>query len=159
MTVTAPRRPAVAARRVGYLIAVLVNVALLIVVNVIPGWRELPFLTPDTAEVIGLVNMSLAVGVAVNLVYPTYDPPWLTSLGGLVTTGVGLAVLARLWQVFPFDFGDPPFRWATVVRVGLGVCVGLSIVALLVQAVSLARALLAASCGHAGGRGETRDNG
>jgi hypothetical protein len=52
-----------------------------------------PFLTSDTADVLGLLNFSLLLGIAVNLLYVVRDPRWLTALGDLVTTGVGLAVL------------------------------------------------------------------
>jgi hypothetical protein len=37
----------------------------------------LPFLTSAITHVLGLVNLSLAAGLAVNLVYLAYDPPWL----------------------------------------------------------------------------------
>jgi hypothetical protein len=86
------RRPRPAGRRVGYLIAVVVNAALLFVLNGQPGWQDVPFLTSATSQVLGLVNLSLAVGLAVNLVYLAYDPPWLKSLGDLLTAGIGLAV-------------------------------------------------------------------
>ena len=66
------RRSRPAGRRVGYLIAVVVNAALLFVLNGQPGWQEVPFLTSATSQVLGLVNLSLAVGLAVNLVtWPT----------------------------------------------------------------------------------------
>ena len=40
----------------------------------------MPFLTSDTAQVLMLVNLCLAAGIAANLVYLAYDPPWLKSL-------------------------------------------------------------------------------
>ena len=145
---TAPaRRPRPAGRRVSYLVAVVVNAALLFVLNGQPGWQALPFLTSATSQVLGLVNLSLAVGLAVNLVYLAYDPPWLKSLGDLLTAGIGLAVAIRLWQVFPFAFHGSWAWCATAVRVlliiGIAGC-GISIV---VQAVSLGR--LAVHSAHA----------
>jgi hypothetical protein len=38
------------------------------------------------------------------------------SLGELVTTGIGLAVLVRIWQVFPFDFAGWSVDWSWLVR-------------------------------------------
>ncbi len=138
-----------AGRRAGYLAAVVVNAALLFVLNAEPGWQALPFLTSATGQVLGLVNLSLAAGLAVNLVYLAYDPPWLKSLGDLLTAAIGLAVAIRLWQVFPFDFHGSWAWCATAVRVlliiGIAGC-GISIV---VQVTSLGRlAVRSAQRGH-----------
>jgi hypothetical protein len=105
------RRPRPTSRKAGYLVAVVVNAVLLFVLNGQPGWQALPFLTSTITQVLGLVNLPLAAGLAVNLVYLAYDPPWLKSLGDLLTAAIGLAVATRLWQVFPFAFqGAPPIR-------------------------------------------------
>src|SRR3954467_4855602 len=96
-------RPSVAARRFGYLVGAAVNALLLYLANVRPGWHVVPFLTEDFAQVLVWVNASLLAGVVTNLVYLAHDSRWLTSLGGLVTTGIGLAALVRILQVFPFD--------------------------------------------------------
>lgn len=65
MTVKAEaRRPQVGARRIGYAVAVLVNVALLYTINAWPGWEAVPFLTEDLRLVTGLVNASIVVNWA-----------------------------------------------------------------------------------------------
>jgi hypothetical protein len=64
-----------------------------------------PFLTPDTPQVLGLLNFSIVTGIVVNAAYLVYDARWFRALGDLATASIGLAVLARIWQVFPFDFG------------------------------------------------------
>jgi len=135
----AVRRPSAAARRVGYLVGIVFSAALLFVLNGHPGWQALPFLTSDTSQVIGLVNLSLAVGLAVNVVYLFYDPPWLKSAGDLVTAGIGLAVAIRIWQVFPFAFHSSSAWWSTAVRVLLVLAIVGAAIAIVVQAVSLAR--------------------
>ena len=123
--------------------------ALLIILNGSSGWQVIPFLASDTAQVLWLVNLCLAAGIAANLVYLAYDPPWLKSLGDLLTAGIGLAVAIRLWHVFPFAFHGSWAWCATAVRVlliiGIAGC-GISIV---VQAVSLGRlAVRSAQRGH-----------
>ena len=133
------RRPSAAARRAGYLAGIVIGAALLFVLNGQPGWQALPFLTSDTSEVIGLVNLSLAVGLAVNLVYVFYDPAWLKSLGDLVTAGIGLAVAIRVWQVFPFAFHGSAAWWSTAVHVLLILAIVGSAITVVVQALSLAR--------------------
>jgi len=136
---TAARRPSAAARRVGYLVGIVISAALLFILNGQPGWQALPFLTSDTSQVIGLVNLSLAVSLSVNVVYLFYDPPWLKSLGDLITAGIGLAVAIRVWQVFPFAFHGSAAWWSTVVHVLLILAIVGSAIAIVVQAVSLAR--------------------
>lgn len=138
MTVTAPRsRPSVAARRVGYVVSVLVNIALLYLVNGWPGWEAVPFLTLDTQQVIGLVNTSIVASLLTNVVYLFYDAPWLRSFGDLATTAIGLAALISIWNVFPFDFEASSFDWAVLVRIGLVVGILGSAIGIVVQLVSL----------------------
>jgi hypothetical protein len=134
-------RSAAAGRRFGYGVAVGLNVLLLLGVNVWPGWQAVPFLTEDTSLVIGLVNVSIAANLAVNLVYLFRDDSWLKALGDLLTLGIGLVALVRFWQVFPFDFGAATFDWALVVRVLLGLGVFGSVVGLLVACVRLGRSV------------------
>jgi hypothetical protein len=125
--------------RVGYLIGLGVNVALLYLVNVRPGWQAVPFLTGDMEQVIDLVNLSLAAGAVANGVYLMIHPAWLRALGGLVTTGIGLVALLRLLDVFPFDFGVSSVDWATAVRVVIVVGIVGSVIGIVVQAVTLVR--------------------
>ena len=49
-------RPAVAGRRAGYAVAIAVNLVLLYLVNVAPGWQAVPFLTESTTEVLNSHN-------------------------------------------------------------------------------------------------------
>jgi hypothetical protein len=137
LTDQARRRPA-GTRRAGYGIAIGLSVALLVVLNAWPGWQAIPFLTSATSQVLWLVNLSLAAGIAANVVYPAYDRPWVKSFGDLATTGIGLAAAIRIWQVFPFAL---PSGWAIVVRVLLVVAITGSCIALVAQLVSLARRL------------------
>ncbi|HUK72614.1 MAG TPA: hypothetical protein VLW50_28265 [Streptosporangiaceae bacterium] len=130
------RRPSAGARRAGYGLAIVFSTALLVILNGSPGWQAIPFLTSDTTQVLWLVNLCLAAGIAANLVYLAYDPPWLKSLGDLATTGIGLAAAIRIWQVFPFDLSS---GWSTAVRVLLIVAIAGSCIALVVQIVTLAR--------------------
>lgn len=144
MTVNAPvRRPSAAAPRVGYVIAAVIDVVILYLVNVWPGWAAVPVLTTDAGRVVGLLNVSLVVGAVVNLVYLAGDPPWRTALGGLLTTGIGITVLVRLWQIFPFDFGTSAVNWPLFVRIGLAVAIVGAAVGMIVQIVTLGRAIVA----------------
>jgi hypothetical protein len=62
------RRQSAGARRAGYLLAIGFSTVLLIILNGRPGWQAIPFLTSDTGQVLWLVNLSLAAGIAANVV-------------------------------------------------------------------------------------------
>ena len=131
-------RSRVGARRVGYVIAAVLTAGFWYVVNVRPGWSTLSFLTGEAAQVIALLDVSLAVSLVANVFYLAYDPPWFRSLGDLITTSVGLAVLIQIWQVFPFAFTGS-FDWSPLVRTALTVAVVGSVIAIVVNLVALVR--------------------
>lgn len=138
MTATEPKkRPSSGARRFGYLVALLVNTAMLYAANRWPGWDALPFLTEDTSRVMPMVNASIVAGILANVVYLLHDPRWLRAVGDLVTTAFGIAAMVRIWEVFPFSFSG--FDWTTVVRVVLAVGIVGSAVAIVTNVVTLAR--------------------
>lgn len=136
---TSDRSRSAAARRVGYVVAVLIDAAMLYAINVRPGWEVVPFLTEETPAVLGWVNASIVVGLVANLVYLVRDPRWLKALGDIATTAVGLVALLRIWQVFPFDFGTDAFDWPLVVRILLGLGIVGSGIAILVTLFTAAR--------------------
>ena len=87
------------ARRAGYLIGFVVNGILLYLVNERPGWREVPFLTERMTDVLPLINLSLLVGAAANLLYVVQDAAWVRSLGQIVVAAVGIALVNTLASV------------------------------------------------------------
>lgn len=134
-------RSAVGARHFGYVVGALVNVALLYLANIWPGWEAVPFLTAETLLVMGLVNASIVSNIVANAVYLVSDPPWLQALGSIVTTTIGLLAIVRIWQVFPFAFGTSSVDWTLVVRVMLIVSIVGSVIAIIVAFVKLVRCL------------------
>jgi hypothetical protein len=136
---TGDRRPGVAARRSGYAVAVFVNLVIMYLLNVRPGWQAASPLTDATTQVIGLVNLSLLAGVAANMVYVVADGPRVKHLGELTTTTISMVVLVRIWQVFPFDFAASTLPWDTVTRTVLIFALAGTGIAVLVHAVALVR--------------------
>jgi len=123
-----PRRPSRSARRAGYLLSVAINLVLIWLVNVEPGWEALAFLTAEFSRVVGFVNLSLLVGAVVNLGYVLADPQWAKRLGDAVTAAIALGVLLQLLTVFPFDLGADRSGWETALRTVLALaCVGTAI--------------------------------
>ena len=129
-------RPNPAARRTGYVVSVLVNAAMLYAINVWPGWDTVPFLTGDTVDVLDLVNASIVVTLAANVVYLFRDPPRLKALGDLVTTAVGLLAMVALWRIYPLDLTS---GWDTVARVLLAVGIAGSVIAIVVAITRFVR--------------------
>jgi hypothetical protein len=129
------RRPSRATRRTGYVFAAVFNAVVLYAIHFWPGWQQVPFLTADTEQVLGWVSATLIAGLGVNIVYLLTDPRWLKSLGDLTITGIGLVAIIRVWQVFPFDFGD---TWTLLARIMLAIGFFGSILAMIVQLVVLA---------------------
>jgi hypothetical protein len=73
-------RPSNAARRGGYVVAVVLDAALLCMINIWPRWHAVPFLTADMKLVLPVLNLSLVAGLVANVVFVAYDPPWWKSL-------------------------------------------------------------------------------
>lgn len=138
--------------RTGYVVAAAVNAVLLYLINGRPGWAALPFLTSDMNDVVTWINVSLVVGVVANLLYSVWPQPGFVSAGSLVTVGFGLAVLFRLWQIFPFELGS---AWTVTVRVLLLLGIVGSLIAVPVQIVSLIRAVRSTSSRATGNAGST----
>jgi hypothetical protein len=150
MTITQSTRPSVASRRAGYGIAVVINVVLLWLIHVWPGWDAVPFLTADFASVLWLINLSIVVTIALNLIYLVRDPTWLTAAGAIVTTAIGFAAAVRMLQVFPFDFDDSDV-WPVVFRVLLWVAIVGSVIGIITNVVTLVRGRAAAADGGQAG--------
>ncbi|WP_449063303.1 hypothetical protein [Planomonospora algeriensis] len=140
--------PVAAARRFGYSAAVVVDTVLLYMINVAPGWQAVPFLTEETWQVLPLVNLSVAAGAVVNLVYMVCDPKWLRFLGELVTTAISLVALVGILRVFPFAFGDPSADWSLVARTVLIVSIAGTAAAVVVHLVAFVRRVVGGQGPH-----------
>lgn len=128
-----------AGRRLGYAVVVVVNSVLLVLVNAVPGWEAVSFVTADAVDVIFFVNLSLIVGMIVNSLNAVFDLAWLRAAGEFVSSAVAVVMLVQLWRVFPFEFTDPTVEWALVARVVIVFAIGACVVSMIVQAVRLIR--------------------
>jgi hypothetical protein len=127
------------ARRFGYSVAIFVNLVILYLLNIRPGWEAAPFLTATTPRLLALVNLSLLTGVVANAIYVIADGQWVKTFGDLTTTAISLAVLIRAWQVFPFDFSAWTVDWGLVVRTVVVVALVGTGMALIVHSMTLLR--------------------
>jgi hypothetical protein len=124
-------------RRVGYIIAIVINVVLLYVVNNLLAWG-LPFLTDDFSEVVPLISLSLLVSVAANTLYLFVDTPVVKSATQIAVNSVSIVATVAVLRVFPFDFSDYAFDWAIVARILLIVAIVGTGIAIVVDVAKLA---------------------
>ena len=105
--------------RLGYVIAIVVNVVLLVVVQNILGSDLAPFLTADFALVEPWITLSLTASILANVVYLRNVTPQVKAIGQIVINLIRVVVTYRILVVFPFDFTGYDFDWETVARVVL----------------------------------------
>jgi hypothetical protein len=141
MTSTMPtkikKQPSVAARRTGYIFSVVINAALLFGINVWPGWDVLPFLSDDFSQLLGLINASLWLSLAIQVVYLVNDRKPVKQLGDIVSLILPIVIGVRMWQLFPFDFGTQTFDWELLFRIAIAAGIVGMAIAIVVNLVSL----------------------
>jgi len=107
------------AKRGSNVVSIVINGVLLYLLDAHPGWQSMSFLTPATAQVIGLVNLTLWSGIVANAVYFIAEPRWLRAIGDVVTLSIALVTTVRIWEVFPFAFHGSIAFVSEVLRVFL----------------------------------------
>ncbi len=116
---TERRRPPRGARLLGYAISIVVQVALLILVNNLVEWDIAPFITEEFSDLVPYVNVSLVASIVVNAVYFAFDPRWFRSLTQAILNVISLVVIVQTYRIFPFDFSGSDFNWTALTRTGL----------------------------------------
>jgi hypothetical protein len=135
------RRNLSARPHAGYLAAIVVNGALLLVVDNLMAWELLPFLTDDYDRVLPAVRLALMVAMSVNFLRLWYAPPWFVTLTDMVSTAFGLVAAVWVFRVFPFEFTSPGVRWDLVMRAGLIAVIAGALIALIVAPLRLLSSL------------------
>ena len=130
-------------KRVDYIVAIVINVIVLIIANLILSWGIMPFLTDSFKQVLPIFNASLSATVIANAIFLLFDPDWFTSLLRVGLNALAVAVAARFLAVFPFDFSAyPGFDWATLARVLLIIGIVGASIAILVEALKFLTAVI-----------------
>ena len=124
-------------RRAGYVVAVVVNAAMVFVVLNLLDWGVPPFLTEEFTLVVPLIVLSLVASMAANGAYLFFDPPWFRSLCQVGISVISLVVAIRMFQVFPFDFTGYDDQWSGVTRIVLVVAMAGSAIAVIAESVKL----------------------
>ncbi|MGD2061376.1 MAG: hypothetical protein PVF87_10955 [Acidimicrobiia bacterium] len=106
-------------RRLGYSIAIGINVVMLIIVQNILDWGWFSFLTDDFAKVVPWISFSLGASIVANLIYLFDDGRVVKSAGQIGINLISLVATYQVFTVFPFDFSTYGFNWGLVVRIVL----------------------------------------
>ncbi len=128
-------------RRIGYVIAIGINAALLFVAQNILDWDVLPWLTAEWDDVLPIISVSLLASILANLIYVAYDAPWFKSLTQAIVAGIALAATIQLFRVFPFDFSAYEFNWEFVTKGVLILAMVGTTIGLIAEAAKFIRAL------------------
>ena len=98
-------------RRIGYGIAVGINLVMVWVVYNVLEWGWPPFITEDWTRVRGVVAMSMIVAIIVNAAFILFDPRWFRGIGEAISGFASLIASLRVFSVYPFDFSPYAGPW------------------------------------------------
>ncbi len=126
-------------RRIGYVVAAVINLALWFLANVDPGWQAVWFLSPSTAQLLPLFNLVILAQAAANVLYAIFDSTGLKRLLEVPLTVLSLWLAVRVLVVFPFDFGPDGGIWSQIVHVIAFVGVFGTAIALIVNIAQLVK--------------------
>jgi hypothetical protein len=115
------KRSSRGARRFGYGVSIIVQVAMLVVVNTILtwDWSFMSWLTDDFSDLLPYINLSLVASIIVNVICMAYDPLWFKSFTQVILAIISFIVAIQTWRIFPFDFSETAFDATILVRFGL----------------------------------------
>ena len=90
-------------RRVGYVSAIVFSLIMGFIANNVLDWGWFSWLTADFEELLLVVNISIAITIAVNLVFLFYKSGTVAAGGELLTAVASFVVVFRTWHVYPFE--------------------------------------------------------
>jgi len=114
-------------RRVGYVIAILVNLLMLYVAHNLENWG-LPFITGEFGRVLPALDLAILAAAGANALLLINDAPWFRALLQIFQGLAGFWAAVTLFRVFPFDFGSDfinSLSRVVLALVMLGILVGL----------------------------------
>jgi len=89
--------------KIGYIGAIIANIVLIFVVNNILKWG-VPFFTREFTKVLWIINLSLSLTIACNVIYLIYNRAWFLSLTQMFLNVLSFLATYITYKVFPFDF-------------------------------------------------------
>ncbi|MET0697923.1 MAG: hypothetical protein ABWZ58_10895 [Acidimicrobiia bacterium] len=129
------------ARRASYVIAIVINVAMLVIVQNLVEWGWPAFLTAEFAEVVPWISFSLIASIVANIIYQIDDSQTVKSVGQIAVNLISMWVTYTVLTVFPFDFSGYQFDYEIVARVVLILAIVGAGIGAMVEAIKLVSTL------------------
>jgi len=123
-------------RRVGYFFSILFIGAIYYVINTIPIWDYVPFLTEQYREVLWIANISLGYSVFMYATFMFFDPRWYRNLMQAINNLFSFYSIMIFRQVFPLDLSGELARWTNI---GLLVLMGIMIISTITEIAAAVR--------------------
>ena len=123
------------ARQFGYIVSVIVNIALIYIANNFLNWN-IPFLTKDFAQCLWAVNLSLGVTIFINFIFIFFDRKWFKNL--MQAFGNVFAFISGFvfWRVFPLNLSD---SLARIVNFALIIALGAIVLSTMIELLATVR--------------------
>jgi putative flippase GtrA len=94
-------------RRIDYVAAIIVNLALLYAAHELPTWH-IPYVTEKYAECLWAIDLSFAANIIANCIYLFHDKEKTKGIGRIILNLIGLNFIYTFYTIYPFDFSTMP---------------------------------------------------
>ncbi len=122
------------ARKFGYVVTILVNLALIYIANNLLGW-ELPWLKTTFVQCLWAINLSFAVTIFTNFVFLFFDRRWFRSFMEGICNVFSFISGYIFWRVFPLDLSPAIAHWVNLGLILILVFTLISILASMMRAI------------------------
>lgn len=111
----------------GYIAAIVINIIMLFVFNMLPNWN-ISFLTADYTKILWAINLSIGATIIANLIYLVYEAGWFRHLSQVILSVIALFVVFLIYSVYPFIISNADFsHWfrisLIIVMAGIGIAI------------------------------------
>ncbi len=111
----------------GYIAAIVINIILLFIFNMLPNWH-ISFLTNAYLSILWAINLSIGATIIFNLIYLFYDKGWFRHLSQIIMSVIALFVVFLIYAVYPFIFTGASFsHWfrisLIIIMAGIGIAI------------------------------------
>ncbi len=118
-----------AERKFGYIVVILINVALVYVANNLLNWN-LPWLKDSYIQCLWAINLSFAVTIFTNFIFLFFDRRWFRHLMESLCNVFSFISGYVFWRVFPLELNATWTRW---VNLGLILILVFTLLSILVE--------------------------
>ena len=108
-------QPGPVARRVGYIVAIIVLFVIIYILRHLREWG-LTFLTEDFDKCLFYIELSIYITIAANILFVFYDNRWFKHLLQVVTGIASAVALIMVYVIYPFDFMNGAWdKWGKII--------------------------------------------